>query len=66
MLSSTLFGLIHFVEDIVLLKKRNVEILIVVSGAVALGKSYLKFKKKKIEDSRKTSLCCLRSSNFNE
>ena len=38
-----------FVEDVVLLKKRNVEILIVVSGAVALGKSYLKFKKKKLK-----------------
>ena len=37
-----------FVEDIVFLKKKKIEILIVVSGSVALGKSYLNLEKKKL------------------
>ncbi len=37
-----------FIEDIIFLRKKNIEILIIVSGAVSLGKSYLKIKKEKL------------------
>ena len=54
-----------FVDDIIFLKKKNIKVLIVVSGSVSLGKSYLNIKKK-TSYSRKASLCSLRTSNSNE
>ena len=36
-------------DDIILLRKRKIEILIVVSGAVSLGKNYLKINKTKLK-----------------
>ena len=38
-----------FVDDIIVLRKRKIEILIVVSGAVSLGKNYLKINKTKLK-----------------
>ena len=37
-----------FVDDIIFLKKKNIKVLIVVSGSVSLGKSYLNIRKKKL------------------
>ena len=37
-----------FIDDIIFLREKNIEILIIVSGAVSLGKSYLKIKKEKL------------------
>ena len=51
-ISKNKFNTIWFdslVEDILFLKKKKIEILIVVSGAVALGKGYLNLKKKKLK-----------------
>ena len=37
-----------FVEDIIFLRKKKIELIIVVSGAVSLGKNYLKIQNKKL------------------
>ncbi|MEE2695335.1 MAG: glutamate 5-kinase [Pseudomonadota bacterium] len=42
-----------FIEDIIFLKKKNMEVLIVASGAVPLGKKYLNIKKKKLKINEK-------------
>ena len=36
-----------FIEDVILLRKKNIDILIVASGSVSLGKIYLNIEKKK-------------------
>tara|TARA_B100000963_G_C22589013_1_gene654563 strand:- start:642 stop:1757 length:1116 start_codon:yes stop_codon:yes gene_type:complete len=38
-----------FVDDIIFLRNKKIEVLIVVSGAVSLGKNYLKINKKKLK-----------------
>lgn len=43
----------NFIEDIIFLKKNKTEILIVTSGAVSLGKKYLKLDKKKLKINEK-------------
>ena len=35
-----------FIEDVILLRKKNIDILIVASGSVSLGKIYLNIEKK--------------------
>jgi len=42
-----------FIEDIIFLRKKNIEVLIVASGAVSLGKKYLNIKKKKLKINEK-------------
>ena len=37
-----------FIEDVILLRKKNIDILIVASGSVSLGKIYLNIEKKKL------------------
>ena len=37
-----------FIEDVILLRKKNIDILIVASGSVSLGKIYLNIEKKKV------------------
>ena len=37
-----------FIDDIIFLRKKNIQILVIVSGSVSLGKSYLKIKKEKL------------------
>ena len=41
-----------FVEDLIFLKNKNIDILIVASGSVSLGKVYLKIEKKSLEFSK--------------
>ncbi len=43
----------NFIEDIIFLKKNKIEVLIVTSGAVSLGKKYLRIDKKKIKINEK-------------
>ena len=38
-----------FLEDVIFLRKKNIDILIVASGSVSLGKIYLNIKKKNFE-----------------
>ena len=38
-----------FVEDVIFLRKKNIDILIVASGSVSLGKIYLNIEKKSFE-----------------
>ena len=38
-----------FVEDVISLRKKNIDILIVASGSVSLGKIYLNIEKKSFE-----------------
>ena len=40
-----------FIEDVILLRKKNIDILIVASGSVSLGKIYLNIEKKKAPNS---------------
>ena len=40
-----------FMEDIIFLKNKNIDILIVASGSVSLGKVYLNIEKKKASNS---------------
>ena len=54
------------IEDVILLRNRNIDILIVASGSVSLGKVYLNIKKKKTSNPRKTSLCSVWTSDSNE
>jgi len=37
------------IEDLIFFRKQNIEVIIVASGSVALGKNYLKIKKKKLK-----------------
>ena len=47
-----------FIDDIIFLRKKNIEILIIVSGAVSLGKSYLKIKGKlRIHEKQACAAC---------
>ena len=55
-----------FIEDVILLRKKNIDILIVASGSVSLGKIYLNIEKKKTSNSRKASVRSLRTSNSYE
>ena len=52
------------IEDIKKLKK-NKDIVLVSSGAIALGQSYLKIKKKKNKNRDESSYCGSRSNSFN-
>ena len=38
-----------FIEDVIFLRKKNIDILIVASGSVSLGKIYLNIEKKSFE-----------------
>ena len=38
-----------FIEDVMFLRKKNIDILIVASGSVSLGKIYLNIEKKSFE-----------------
>ena len=40
--------LLSLVQDIIKLRKKNTEIIIVSSGSIALGQKYLKIKNKKV------------------
>ena len=53
------------IEDLIFFRKQNIEIIIVASGSVSLGKNYLNIKKKS-KNSGKTSVCSMWTSNFNE
>ena len=48
-----------FIEDIILLRKKNIEIIVVASGAVSLGKKYLNYdtKKLKIHEKQACAAC---------
>ena len=37
------------IEDLIFFRKQNIEIIIVASGSVSLGKNYLNIKKKKVK-----------------
>ena len=37
------------IEDLIFFRKQNIEVIIVASGSVALGKNYLNIKKKKLK-----------------
>jgi glutamate 5-kinase len=37
------------IEDLIFFRKQKIEVIIVASGSVALGKSYLNIKKKKLK-----------------
>lgn len=37
------------IEDLIFLRKQKIEVIIVASGSVALGKNYLNIKKKKVK-----------------
>ena len=41
--------LLSLIQDIEKLRKKNIEIVIVSSGSIALGQSYLKIKNKKVK-----------------
>ena len=40
-----------FIEDVIFLRKKNIDILIVASGSVSLGNIYLNIQKKKASNS---------------
>ncbi len=45
-----------FIDDVIILKRKKIEIIIVASGAVSLGEAYLKIKNKKISITDKQAL----------
>ena len=55
-----------FIEDVMFLRKKNIDILIVASGSVSLGKIYLNIEKKKASNSWKASVRSMRTGNSNE
>ena len=54
------------IEDLIFFRKQNIEIIIVASGSVSLGKNYLNIKKKQSKNSGKTSFRSMWTGNFNE
>ena len=54
------------IEDLIFFRKQNIEIIIVASGSVSLGKNYLNIKKNKVKIQEKQAFRSMWTSNFNE